>query len=98
MHGDKYDYSKAVYVRTHVNVVILCTTRGVFEQKPNVHLQGGGCQQCGTDLIRLIQVTGRLKKGCVLSFTDAEYAIGELAKAAKLGRSEYISDRLGLDK
>jgi hypothetical protein len=34
-----------------------------------------------------------------LSFTDAEYAkLGELAKAAKLGRSEYIIDRLGLDK
>jgi hypothetical protein len=34
-----------------------------------------------------------------LSFTDAEYQkLGELAKAAKLGRSEYIIDRLGLDK
>ena len=34
-----------------------------------------------------------------LSFTDAEYAkLGTLAKAAKLGRSEYIIDRLGLDK
>jgi hypothetical protein len=33
------------------------------------------------------------------SFTDAEYAkLGELAKAAKLGRSEYIIEKLGLDK
>jgi hypothetical protein len=41
----------------------------------------------------------RLKKSRTLSFTDAEYAkLGELAKAAKLGRSEYIIDRLGLDK
>lgn len=41
----------------------------------------------------------RLKKSRTLSFTDAEYAkLGELAKAAKLGRSEFIIDRLGLDK
>ena len=41
----------------------------------------------------------RLKRPRTLSFTDAEYAkLGELAKAAKLGRSEYIIDRLGLDK
>lgn len=41
----------------------------------------------------------RIKRGHSLSFTDAEYAkLGELAKAAKLGRSEYIIDRLGLDK
>ena len=41
----------------------------------------------------------RLKRGRSLSFTDAEYAkLGMLAKAAKLGRSEYIIDRLGLSK
>jgi hypothetical protein len=41
----------------------------------------------------------RLKKSRTLSFTDAEYAkLGELAKAAKLGRSEYIIEKLGLDK
>jgi hypothetical protein len=41
----------------------------------------------------------RIKRGHSLSFTDAEYQkLGDLAKAAKLGRSEYIIDRLGLDK
>jgi len=40
----------------------------------------------------------RHKRPRSLSFTDAEYAkLGELAKA-KLGRSEYIIERLGLDK
>jgi hypothetical protein len=91
VHGDKYDYSKAVYVSTHVGVVIICPTHGAFEQN--------GCQQCGTDRIRLAQATGRLKKGRMLSFTDAEYAkLEELARAANLNRSEYIIDRLGLDK
>jgi hypothetical protein len=41
----------------------------------------------------------RLKRPRSLSFTDAEYTkLGELAAAARLGRSEYIIDRLGLDK
>jgi hypothetical protein len=41
----------------------------------------------------------RLKKSRTLSFTDAEYEkLGQLAAAARLGRSEYIIDRLGLDK
>jgi len=34
-----------------------------------------------------------------LSFTDAEYAkLGELAQAVRLGRSEYIIEKLGLNK
>jgi hypothetical protein len=41
----------------------------------------------------------RLKKSRTLSFTDAEYEkLGELATAARLGRSEYIIEKLGLDK
>ena len=41
----------------------------------------------------------RLKRPRSLSFTDAEYEkLGQLATAARLGRSEYIIGRLGLDK
>lgn len=41
----------------------------------------------------------RHKRSRTLSFTDAEYEkLGQLATAARLGRSEYIIDRLGLDK
>ena len=41
----------------------------------------------------------RLKRPRTLSFTDAEYAkLGELAAAAKRGRSEYIIEQLGLGK
>lgn len=41
----------------------------------------------------------RIKRGHSLSFTDAEYErLGELARAAKLGRSEYIIEALGLNK
>ena len=41
----------------------------------------------------------RHKRPRSLSFTDAEYIkLGELAHAARLGRSEYIIEKLGLDK
>lgn len=41
----------------------------------------------------------RIKRGHSLSFTDAEYEkLGELARAAKLGRSEYVIETLGLNR
>ncbi len=41
----------------------------------------------------------RIKRGHSLSFTDAEYEkLGDLARAAKLGRSEYVVETLGLNK
>jgi hypothetical protein len=46
-HGDKYDYSKAVYVKTHEKVIIICTEHGEFKQAPADHLSGKGCKPCG---------------------------------------------------
>lgn len=41
----------------------------------------------------------RLKRPHSLSFTDYEFEkLGKLAKDAKLGRSEYIIEKLGLSK
>lgn len=47
VHGGKYDYSKTVYVLTRVKVVIICKEHGEFTQRPNSHLQGAGCPDCG---------------------------------------------------
>ena len=46
-HGDKYDYSKVVYVDAHTNVCIICPEHGEFWQKPHNHLNGKGCRKCG---------------------------------------------------
>ena len=41
----------------------------------------------------------RHKRSRTLSFTDAEYErLATLADAAGMGRSEYIVEKLGLDK
>lgn len=47
-HGDKYDYSKAVYETAHVKVEIICPKHGSFFQSPNNHLRYG-CNKCGFD-------------------------------------------------
>lgn len=47
IHGDKYDYSKSVYKGIHSKLVITCPIHGDFEQRPNDHLHGQGCKECG---------------------------------------------------
>ena len=46
IHGDRYDYSKAVYIRNDQKVIIRCLIHGEFEQTPNKHLSGTGCPKC----------------------------------------------------
>jgi hypothetical protein len=47
IHGDKYDYSKVVYVNSSTKVAIKCNHCGnIFYQSPNVHLKKCGCPLC----------------------------------------------------
>ena len=48
IHGEIYDYSKVNYVNFSTKVQIICPEHGVFEQKPNGHLNGNGCPKCNT--------------------------------------------------
>lgn len=45
-HGEKYDYSKVIYINAHTKVCIICPEHGEFWITPNKHLNGGGCQIC----------------------------------------------------
>ncbi len=47
VHGNKYDYALVEYSGTYTRVKIICREHGEFEQKPNKHLSGCGCQTCG---------------------------------------------------
>ena len=47
IHGDKYDYSKVIYVNSHTPVTIVCPEHGEFQQEPYSHLNGRGCYKCG---------------------------------------------------
>lgn len=46
-HGDRYDYSKTVYVRQKDKVIITCKEHGDFQQIATNHLSGSGCARCG---------------------------------------------------
>jgi hypothetical protein len=47
LHGNTYDYSLVEYKRSRYKVKIICHIHGLFEQTPNSHLSGQGCQKCG---------------------------------------------------
>ncbi len=50
VHGNKYDYSKVVYVHSQTKVCIICPVHGEFWQTPAEHLRGRGCLKCGQAL------------------------------------------------
>lgn len=37
VHGDKYDYSKAVYINAKTKICIICPKHGEFWQTPDKH-------------------------------------------------------------
>lgn len=46
VHGNKYDYSKVVYINNYTKVCIICPEHGEFWQIPAAHLRGQGCKMC----------------------------------------------------
>lgn len=46
IHGDLYNYDYVIYVSSREKVKISCKMHGIFNQKPNYHLQGNGCPKC----------------------------------------------------
>lgn len=50
IHGDKYDYSKVVYINSTTLVTIICPIHQEFEQTPGGHLCGG-CKQCAHEYV-----------------------------------------------
>ena len=47
IHGDKYDYSKTLYIKSSEKVIIICKIHGPFTQTPTKHLSKQGCITCG---------------------------------------------------
>lgn len=46
VYGDRYDYSKVVYVGNKDKVCIICPEHGEFWMSPNNHLRGHRCPGC----------------------------------------------------
>ena len=46
IHGNKYDYSKSIYITAVNKLIIICKIHGEFKQEPNNHLHNNGCSKC----------------------------------------------------
>ena len=66
VHGNRYDYSKVLYVAAISKVTIICPEHGEFEQTPANHCTGHGCHECGGNkpltLDRFIERANRIHK------------------------------------
>lgn len=86
VHGDKYHYSKVEYVNSAINVIIVCTVHGEFQQRPGNHLSGKGCMKCGVK-------TSSAKR----TKTPEEFI--EAAKAVHKNKYKYVSESYkGIEK
>lgn len=50
LHGEKYDYSKTVFVSAKEKVIIGCPFHGDFSQSAYNHSHGYGCSKCGDEI------------------------------------------------
>jgi len=51
-HGGKYDYTNTVYTGNRNQIEVNCPKHGLFTQRGESHLKGGGCQRCGREADR----------------------------------------------
>lgn len=51
-HGEIYDYSLVEYINSQTKIKIICKIHGIFEQKPNSHINGRNCPECSNLIVR----------------------------------------------
>ena len=54
VHGDRYGYTKSIYINNHTPIIITCPIHGDFVQLPYNHLNGYGCPQCSQSKLEII--------------------------------------------
>lgn len=52
IHGNQYSYDLVEYKGNKIKIKIVCPAHGIFEQKPNSHLNGQGCPICANRFTR----------------------------------------------
>lgn len=82
-HGNRYSYSKSVYVKTHAKLIITCKKHGDFLQEPHTHYRGAGCPDCA-----LVRVGSRKNK------TSGNHGRKPLGLSEFLKRSELAHGNL----
>lgn len=77
VHGNKYDYSLVNYINGQTKVIIICPIHGEFNQIPNSHLRGRGCNKCAIESRKLTSeqfiAKSKLIHGNKFDYSLAEY-------------------------
>lgn len=68
VHGDRYDYSKTMYIKAKDKITIICPKHGEFEQTAHQHLTGNGCPLCYND--RRHEIRLKPAEDIIASFHD----------------------------
>jgi hypothetical protein len=103
IHGETYNYDNTQYTKIFDNVLIGCTTHGIFEQQAHSHLSGYGCRECGlikSGLARRTTQDDYVKRAAVLhnnlyTYDNVVYIKGTLPitiTCSKHGNFEKIAD------
>ena len=58
-HNQLYDYSLVDYKNNYTKINIKCNKHGVFEQKPQDHLNGNGCPLCAGERTKYEKYKGK---------------------------------------
>jgi len=98
IHGDKFDYSKFVYVNAKTKSIVICRVHGEFEQNPDKHLSGvHGCMQC-FDITRGDSTRGKSRPEARTNRMSAAEYLEKLALPPKYGldMSGYIGMTKGI--
>ena len=83
VHGDRYDYSNVVYIKSLEKVIIICKIHGPFTQTPSKHLSKQGCISCG----------GRKKLNTEEFIIKAQKIHGDVFDYSKV---EYINNQTNI--
>ena len=80
-HGEKYDYSKTIYINKRTKLTIICPIHEDFEQLPPSHYyRGDGCWDCGvikSTLSRTFSQTECIHKAKIKHNNKYQYKISK---------------------
>lgn len=86
VHSNQYDYSKSIYVKNNIPLIIICPKHGEFQQMPYLHLQGEGCPECAKEKRK-----GSLKKEGHVFISQIKEIFGDKYDYSKV---EYINNKI----
>lgn len=98
VHGNKFNYSKVIYISAHNKIIIGCHIHGDFLQTPNHHVLGDGCLKCAdekrakdkTSNIEEFIEKARLVHGDKYDYTNSNYGNNRVKLVIKCSKHDYF--------